>query len=95
MKGGAKLVPEIKEKAAERDTELTLPVDFASSSKFCKDGQINENDLSTGVPEGTGVPESFLSHTDKAFVSTTLDPTFMRVVGSYNNEWVALAASGT
>ena len=71
---GAKLAPEIKEKAAEGDAELTLHGDFASSSRFCEDGQIKESDLSTGVPEGTGVPESFLSHTDTAFVSTMLDP---------------------
>ena len=43
---GAKLVPEIKEKAAERDAELTLPVVFASSSNFCEDSQIKESDPS-------------------------------------------------
>ena len=50
-------MPEIKEKAAERDAELTLPEDFASSSKFCEDGQIKENDLSTGVPEDTKIDQ--------------------------------------
>ena len=84
---GAKLVPEIKEKAAERDAELTLPVDFASSSNFCEDNQIKESDPSTGVPEGNGVPEGFISYTDKASVSTMLDPTFMKVVDRYNNVW--------
>ena len=52
----------IKEKAAEKEAGVTLPGDFASSSRFCEDGQIKESDLSTGVSEGTGVPESFLSH---------------------------------
>ena len=84
---GAKLVPEIKEKAAERDAEWTLPVDFASSSNFCEDSQIKESDPSTGVPEGTGVPEVFIRYTDKASVSTMLDPTFMKVVDRYNNVW--------
>merc|ERR1719414_1855781 len=45
---GAKLVPEIKKKAAE----LILPVDFVCSSKFGDDGEIQMGDLSTGVPEG-------------------------------------------
>ena len=71
----------------ERDAELTLPVDFASSSKFCEDCQIKESDLSTGVHEGTGAPEGFLSYTDKAFASTMCDPTVMKVVDRYNNEW--------
>ena len=84
---GAKLVPEIKEKAAERDAELTLPVVFASSSNFCEDSQIKESDPSTGVPKSTGVPESSISYTDKASVSTMLDPTFMKVVDRYNNVW--------
>ncbi len=68
------MAPEIKEKAAEKGRRVDPSGDFASSSKFCEDGQIKESDLSTGVPEGTDVPESFLSHTDKAFVSTMLDP---------------------
>ena len=62
-------------------------MDFASPSKFCEDGQIKESDLSTTVSEGTGVPEGFLGYTDKAFVSTMFDPTFMKVVDRYNNEW--------
>merc|ERR1712241_545468 len=41
---GAKLVPEIKKKAAEKGVELILPVDFICSSK--------SGDMSTGVPEG-------------------------------------------
>eukprot|EP00933_Yihiella_yeosuensis_P050137 TRINITY_DN478_c0_g1_i3.p1 TRINITY_DN478_c0_g1~~TRINITY_DN478_c0_g1_i3.p1 ORF type:complete len:538 (-),score=197.70 TRINITY_DN478_c0_g1_i3:301-1851(-) len=49
---GAKLVPEIKKKAAEKGVELILPVDFVCSSKFGDDGEIQEGDLSTGVPDG-------------------------------------------
>jgi len=49
---GAKLVPEIKKKAAEKGVELILPVDFICSSKFGEDGEIKPGDLSTGVPEG-------------------------------------------
>merc|ERR1719220_1604247 len=49
---GAKLVPEIKKKAAEKGVELILPVDFICSSKFGDDGEIQMGDMSTGVPEG-------------------------------------------
>merc|ERR1712156_186893 len=49
---GAKLVPEIKKKAAEKGVELILPVDFICFSKFGDDGEIKAGDMSTGVPEG-------------------------------------------
>merc|ERR1719220_2919177 len=49
---GAKLVPEIKKKAAEKGVELILPVDFICSSKFGDDGEIKTGDMSTGVPAG-------------------------------------------
>merc|ERR1712083_631773 len=49
---GAKLVPEIKKKAAEKGVELILPVDFVCSSKFGEDGEIKPGDMSTGVPDG-------------------------------------------
>merc|ERR1712012_925028 len=49
---GAKLVPEIKKKAAEKGVELILPVDFVCSSKFGEDGEIKSGDMSTGVPDG-------------------------------------------
>ena len=55
---GAKLVPGIKEKAAEKATALTLPGDFASSSKPCEDNQFKESDPSTGAPKGTGIPDA-------------------------------------
>ena len=32
--------------------ELILPVDFVCSSKFGDDGEIQDGDMSTGVPEG-------------------------------------------
>jgi len=49
---GAKLVPEIKKKAAANGVEIILPVDFICSSKFGDDGEIKPGDLSTGVPKG-------------------------------------------
>lgn len=49
---GAKLVPEIKKKAEEKGVELILPVDFVCSSKFGEDGEIQDGDMETGVPEG-------------------------------------------
>merc|ERR1712007_258547 len=49
---GAKLVPGIMKKAAEKGVELILPVDFVCSSKFGEDGEIKNGDLSTGVPGG-------------------------------------------
>jgi len=49
---GAKLVPEIRKKAAANGVELILPVDFVCSSKFGDDGEIKAGDMSTGVPEG-------------------------------------------
>ncbi len=61
-------------------------MDFASSSKFCEDDQVKQSDQSTGVPEGTSVPEGFFGYTDKALVPTMLDPTFTKVVGKYNNK---------
>ena len=59
---GAKMAPEIKEKAAEKGRRVDPSRDFASSSKFCKVGQINENDLSTGVPESIGAPVGSLGY---------------------------------
>jgi len=49
---GAKLVPEIIKKAAEKNVELILPVDFICSSKFGDDGEIKPGDMTTGVPDG-------------------------------------------
>lgn len=49
---GAKIVPEIMEKAKEKGVELILPCDFVTSSKFGEDGEIGAADESTGIPEG-------------------------------------------
>merc|ERR1712151_1031915 len=39
---GAKIVPEIMEKATRLGVEIILPVDFVISSKFGEDGEIKE-----------------------------------------------------
>jgi len=49
---GAKIVPEIMEKAKELGVEIILPVDFVLSSKFGEDGEIKAADLASGIPEG-------------------------------------------
>merc|ERR550514_2341720 len=49
---GAKIVPEIMEKAKEKGVEIILPCDFVCSSKFGEDGEIKNADLKTGVPAG-------------------------------------------
>jgi phosphoglycerate kinase len=50
---GAKIVPEIMEKAKEKGVEIILPVDFTVSSKFGEDGEIKEGvTLEEGVPDG-------------------------------------------
>jgi len=49
---GAKIVPEIMEKAKAKGVEIVLPVDFVCSSKFGEDGEIKICDASAGVPAG-------------------------------------------
>merc|ERR1712151_1178870 len=49
---GAKIVPEIMEKAKAKGVEIILPVDFVVSSKFGEDGEIKSATLAEGVPEG-------------------------------------------
>ncbi|KAL1527123.1 hypothetical protein AB1Y20_015805 [Prymnesium parvum] len=49
---GAKIVPQIVEKAASKGVELVLPVDFVTSSKFGEDGTIETATLETGVKDG-------------------------------------------
>jgi len=49
---GAKIVPELMEKAKAKGVEIILPVDFVCSSKFGEDGEIKLGDLDSGVPEG-------------------------------------------
>jgi len=49
---GAKIVPEIMEKAKKLGVEIILPVDFTISSKFGEDGEIKEATKETGIPDG-------------------------------------------
>merc|ERR1712113_155688 len=49
---GAKIVPEIMEKAAKLGVEIILPVDFVISSKFGEDGEIKEATKEAGIPDG-------------------------------------------
>merc|ERR1712157_143886 len=52
---GAKIVPEILEKASKLGVEIILPVDFTVSSKFGEDGEIKE-----GVKKEDGIPDGFM-----------------------------------
>eukprot|EP00930_Biecheleria_cincta_P039498 TRINITY_DN2714_c0_g1_i4.p1 TRINITY_DN2714_c0_g1~~TRINITY_DN2714_c0_g1_i4.p1 ORF type:complete len:873 (-),score=231.61 TRINITY_DN2714_c0_g1_i4:172-2790(-) len=51
---GAKIVPEIMEKAKAKGVEIVLPVDFICASKFSDepDREIKPGDVQTGVPAG-------------------------------------------
>jgi len=49
---GAKIVPEILEKATKLGVEIILPVDFVCSSKFGEDGEIKECTQAEGIPDG-------------------------------------------
>jgi len=49
---GAKIVPEILEKATKLGVEIILPVDFVISSKFGEDGEIKAGTTETGIPDG-------------------------------------------
>merc|ERR1711881_65352 len=49
---GAKIVPEIMEKAKKLNVEIILPVDFVISSKFGEDGEIKDATKETGIPDG-------------------------------------------
>jgi len=50
---GAKIVPEIMEKAKAKGVEIILPCDFVVSSKFGEDGEVKEaSKASGGVPDG-------------------------------------------
>merc|ERR1719168_132197 len=49
---GAKIVPQIMEKAAKLDVEIILPCDFVISSKFGEDGEIKEATKGDGIPDG-------------------------------------------
>merc|ERR1719424_1647686 len=49
---GAKIVPEIMEKAKKLGVEIVLPVDFVISSKFGEDGKIKSAEKADGIPDG-------------------------------------------
>ncbi|CAE7246024.1 pgk-1, partial [Symbiodinium microadriaticum] len=49
---GAKIVPEIMEKAKAKGVEIVLPIDFVISSKFGEDGEIKTATLASGIPDG-------------------------------------------
>merc|ERR1711988_1368849 len=49
---GAKIVPDIMEKAKEKNVEIILPVDFTISSKFGEDGEIKSATKEEGIPDG-------------------------------------------
>merc|ERR1711862_6465 len=49
---GAKIVPEIMEKAKKLNVKIILPVDFVLSSKFGEDGEVKESTKEEGVPDG-------------------------------------------
>jgi len=49
---GAKIVPDILEKAKKLGVEIILPVDFVISSKFGEDGEIRNATKEEGIPDG-------------------------------------------
>merc|ERR1712194_344728 len=49
---GAKIVPDIMEKAKTKGVEIILPVDFVISSKFGEDGEIKSSTKAEGIPDG-------------------------------------------
>jgi len=49
---GAKIVPDIMKKAAEKEVRLVIPTDFVVSSKFGDDGEIKAATKADGIPDG-------------------------------------------
>jgi len=49
---GAKIVPELIEKAKAKGVQIHLPVDFVCADKFAPDAQIREANDQEGIPEG-------------------------------------------
>eukprot|EP00929_Paragymnodinium_shiwhaense_P001782 TRINITY_DN101_c0_g1_i13.p2 TRINITY_DN101_c0_g1~~TRINITY_DN101_c0_g1_i13.p2 ORF type:complete len:450 (-),score=152.91 TRINITY_DN101_c0_g1_i13:219-1475(-) len=49
---GAKIVPDIMKKAAEKNVKIVLPSDFVLSSKFGEDGEIKTATAAEGIPDG-------------------------------------------
>jgi phosphoglycerate kinase len=73
---GAKIVGEIIEKAKAKNVEIVLPVDFVCSSKFGEDGEIKNNDMSSGVPAGFMAldcgPQSVIKNREAVKASKTI-----------------------
>merc|ERR1712157_226895 len=49
---GAKIVPDIMEKAKKLGVEIVLPIDFVISSKFGEDGEVKAATKEDGIPDG-------------------------------------------
>ena len=49
---GAKIVPELIEKAKKNGKEIILPVDYIVADKFAADAALKSADDSTGIPDG-------------------------------------------
>merc|ERR1739838_733290 len=73
---GAKIVPEIVEKAKKLGVEIVLPEDFVISSKFGEDGEIKTSTKAEGVPDGfMGLdcgPESIKKNAETIMASKTI-----------------------
>lgn len=73
---GAKIVPDIVEKAKKLGVELILPVDFVISSKFGEDGEIKSAVKADGIPDGfMGLdcgPESIKANAEAVLSSKTI-----------------------
>merc|ERR1712194_76929 len=73
---GAKIVPEIMEKAKEKNVEIVLPVDFVTSSKFGEDGEVTTATLKDGIKDGfMGLdcgPESIVKNAEVVAKSKTI-----------------------
>jgi len=73
---GAKIVPEIMQKAKDKGVEIVLPVDFVCSSKFGEDGEIKTENTASGVSAGfMGLdcgPESIVKNNETLAKSKTI-----------------------
>ena len=49
---GAKIVPQLIEKAKANNVEIHLPVDFVTGDKFAEDAGVGISTVETGVPAG-------------------------------------------
>jgi phosphoglycerate kinase len=49
---GAKIVPELIEKAKKNGKEIILPVDYVTADKFASDAAVKAADDGTGIPDG-------------------------------------------